>query len=590
MLQDTPASASCDAITLELISGALGMAAREMATLLERTAMSPFIREKKDFHVALADVQGRVLVASGGATGEFMSAVFERFPADEMGPGDIYWYNDCYGSRGIVSHSPDQVFVAPVFFEERLVGFSQAWAHFNDIGGMHPGTISPDATSIYQEGIIVPVVRLQHRGRRNDDLQHLFERNSRYPQMVRGDIRASIAAVALGERRLSELFARFGAEVAQAGLDQGLERTATLVTAKLRELFADGDYSFTETVASDGKGNGPFNIRMDLTVAPDRVTLDTTQTDDQAPGPINYLMHCDMPASSLGRYLLSLVPEARGNHGVQSLIDEVKLREGSLLQPRFPAPLGMRGITAVRSMNCILGLVNGATDGRGGASNSAYVIYNLRGMHEGKPFLMSDGVAIGYGARAFADGIDAVYLVGQKNYPAEFVETVYPVRVVAYGLLRDSGGPGLWRGGCGVFREIELLADEAMLSVRIDGVGNPPWGVRGGLAGRGGRAVLNPGRPDEREIPALSDGTVMKRGDIFRIETVGGGGWGDPLQRDAASVRADALGRFISPASARDDYGVVLEGEEMTIDAAATRAIRSNGAARPTSENEAATA
>jgi hypothetical protein len=141
----------CDAITLELITGALGMAVTEMATLLERTAMSPFIREKKDFHVALADAEGKVIVASGGATGEFMSTVFERFPAEEMGPGDIYWYNDCYGSRGIVSHSPDQVFVAPVYFEGKLIGFSQCWAHFNDIGGMHPGTISPDATSIYQE-------------------------------------------------------------------------------------------------------------------------------------------------------------------------------------------------------------------------------------------------------------------------------------------------------------------------------------------------------------------------------------------------------------------------------------------------------
>ena len=581
---------ACDAITLELIVGALGMATNEMETLLERTAMSPFIREKKDFHVALADAKGRVIAASGGATGEFMSSIFERFPAEQMSPGDIYWYNDCYGSRGIVSHSPDQVFVSPVYFEDRLVGFSQAWAHFNDIGGMHPGTISPDATSIYQEGIIVPVVRLQHQGRRNEDLQYLFERNSRYPQMVRGDIRASIAAVALGERRLSELFDRFGLDVTLSGLDQAIDRTAELMIKKLRELFADGEYSFTETVATDGKGNGPFNISMTLSVTPDRVVLDATATDDQAVGPINYLMHEGTPASTLGRYLLSLVPEARANHGVQSLIDEVRLREGSLLQPRSPAPLGMRGITAVRSMNCMLGLVNQATGGRGGASNSAYVIYNLRGTHDGKPFLMSDGVAIGYGGRSFADGIDAVYLVGQKNYPVEFVETVYPVRMVAYGLLLDSGGPGRWRGGCGVFREIEILADEALLSVRIDGVGNPPWGVAGGLPGRGGRAVVNPGRPDEREIEALSDGTVLRRGDVFRIETVGGGGVGDPFDREPEKVRSDALGLFISPASARDDYGVVLTGNDLSIDLEATNALRSSRARCTAGQNKVAAA
>jgi N-methylhydantoinase B len=189
---------------------------------------------------------------------------------------------------------------------------------------------------------------------------------------------------------------------------------------------------------------------------------------------------------------------------------------------------------------------------------------------------MSDGVAIGYGGRSFADGIDAVYLVGQKNYPVEFVETVYPVRMVAYGLLLDSGGPGRWRGGCGVFREIEILADEALLSVRIDGVGNPPWGVAGGMSGRGGRAIVNPGRADEREIEALSDGTVLRRGDVFRIETVGGGGVGDPFDREPEKVRSDALGLFISPASARADYGVALTGDDLSIDLEATNALRSS--------------
>ncbi|BAI96714.1 methylhydantoinase [Sphingobium sp. TA15] len=590
MVQKASTLATCDTVTLELIAGALGMAVSEMETLLERTAMSPFIREKKDFHVALADAEGRVIVASGGHTGEFMSAIFEAFPAQEMSAGDIYWYNDCYSSRGIVSHSPDQVFVAPVYFEDRLVGFSQAWAHFNDIGGMHPGTISPDATSIYQEGIIVPVVRLQQGGRRNEDLQRLFERNSRYPQMVRGDIRASLAAVALGERRLAELFDRFGLNVTLAGLEQSFERTASLLTTRFRELFAAGTYSFSEVVATDGKGNGPFNIHMDLTVTPDHVKLDASGTDDQALGPINYLMHVGVPASTLGRYLLSLVPEARANHGVQALIDEVVLRHGSLLQPNPPAALGMRGITAIRSMNCILGIVNQATNGQGGASNSAYVIYNMRGSHAGKPFLLSDGVAIGYGARAFADGIDAVYLVGQKNYPAEFMETVYPIRMRSYGLLKDSGGPGRWRGGCGVFREIEILADEALLSVRIDGVGNPPWGVLGGMPGRGGRAVVNPGRSDERMIEALSDGTVLKRGDVFRIETVGGGGWGNPLERSPEHVRADVLGRFISSASARDDYGVVLTGADLHIDYDATNELRSSSARSAAQGNKVAAA
>jgi N-methylhydantoinase B len=572
---------NCNAITLELIMGAISMALAEMATLLERTAMSPFIREKKDFHVALADAAGRVIGATGGSTGEFTSVIFEHYAPQEMSPGDVYWYNDCYGSKGIVSHSPDQVFVAPVYFDSVLVGFAQGWAHFNDIGGMHPGTISPDATSIFQEGIIVPVVRLYHKGTCNDDLQRMFERNSRYPQMVRGDIRATVAAVHLGERRLQEMFTRFGSATVLAAFDQSFERSRVLLKSKLHELFAPGTYSFSEEVASDGRGGGPFRISMDLTVEPERVALDTSRTSDQAAGPINYLMHSGTPAAILSRYLLSLVPQAQANHGAQALIDEVTLREGSLLQPKSPAPLGMRGITAIRSMNCMLGILNQATGGMGGAANCAYVIYNLRGMHAGKPFLLSDGVAVGYGARPFADGIDAVYLVGQKNYPAEFMETVYPVRVRAYGLLMDSGGPGKWRGGSGVFREIEILADQAMLSVRLDGVGNPPWGVAGGLPGRGGRALVNPGTPEEKIVPSLSDGTMLKKGDIFRIETVGGGGWGSALEREPERVRVDVLGRFISRESALSEFGVVLVGEDAALDLEKTRELRSRLARSP---------
>jgi N-methylhydantoinase B len=545
------------------------MALFEMEKLLVRTAMSPFIREKRDFHVALADSAGRVVAASGGMVGEFISPIIKQHPLDTMQPGDIYWYNDCYGSRGIVSHSPDQAFVAPVFFAGAVIGFAQSWAHFNDIGGMYPGTLSPDAISIYQEGTMVPVVRLYAAGIHNDDMQRMFEMNSRYPQMIRGDIRACVAAVRLGERRLIELFTRFSAPVAFDAFEQMFDRTRTLLTAKLRELFAEGTYSFTEVVASDGKGNGPFHIRMDLIVSPDRVILDATRTDDQAVGPINFLMQRSFPASMLGRYLLSLIPGARANHGVELIIDEVKIREGSLLQPRFPAPLGMRGITAVRAMNCVLGLVNEATGGMGGASNSAYVIYNMRGRADGAPFLLSDGVAIGYGARNFADGLDAVYLVGQQNYPAEFMETAYPIRMRAYGLAQDSGGPGRWRGGCGVFREMEVLADEAMLSIRIDGVFNPPWGAAGGHTGRGGRAVINPATSEERVLGALSDGAMLKHGDIFRIETVGGGGWGDPLDRDPESVLADVRGGFISAASALADYGVALSGDVVDLEATA---------------------
>ena len=230
----------------------------------------------------------------------------------------------------------------------------------------------------------------------------------------------------------------------------------------------------------------------------------------------------------------------------------------------------------MRVMTTCLGLINVATEGKGVASNNVYVIYYLRGRANaaGEKFLLTDGIAVGYGARPFADGIDAVYLIANENYPAEFLDLSYPVRLLRYGINPDSGGPGRWRGGCGVVREIEVLAEEAMLSIRIDSVDNPPWGVAGGKSGRGGRCVINPGRGDERVIVPMSDGTILRRGDVLRIETGGGGGHGHPFDREPGQVRRDVRGGFVSRDSARDDYGVTLSEDGFEIDHSETERLR----------------
>jgi N-methylhydantoinase B len=181
----------CNPITVELVSGALRSAQAEMEALLARTAMSPFIREKKDFFVALYDPQGRMVAGTSvPLLGDVIQPILNQYPADEMAEGDLYWFNDCYGSGGAVSHTPDQVYVAPVFVERKLSAYAQTWAHFNDIGGLRPGSLSSDATDIFQEGVIIPPVRLYRRGEINDELQRTFECNSRFPNVVRGDTRA----------------------------------------------------------------------------------------------------------------------------------------------------------------------------------------------------------------------------------------------------------------------------------------------------------------------------------------------------------------------------------------------------------------
>ncbi len=572
MDQHPAISVLCDPVTLEILRGAIRAAHAEMEALLERTAISAFIREKKDFYTALFDAEGRLAVGSNVPIfGDVAAPVLARFPAAGMQPGDLYWFNDCYGSGGAVSHSNDQVFLAPVFHGGVLCAFVMGWAHFADIGGLRPGSISPDATDIFQEGIIIPPTRLITAGVVNDAALDIFHRNSRYPAQSRGDASALMASVALGVRRTEEIAARFGGPVLADGLRQLLARTEAVVRRRLREVFAPGTHRFTDVIDADGQGGGPFRIRFALTRTPDdRFVLDATATDDQAAGPVNFLMNPHVPGTALGLFFLGGDPSQVCNAGGPAALDEVRLREGSLLQPRFPAPLGLRGLTMMRVLAALNGLVNVA-GGAAPAAHSAYVILLLRGTAGGQPFLMSDGVGVGYGARPEGDGIDAVYFVAQENYPVEFLELGYPVRLLRYGINQDSGGPGRQRGGCGLVREYEILADHAVLAMRIDGVAHPPWGVAGGMGGGSGRAVVNPGTPGERQLAPLSDGNVLRRGDVLLLETGGGGGHGHPFDRPAEAVLGDVLDGFVSEAAALQHYGVALRGGTVDTDATAAR-------------------
>jgi len=562
-----------DPIKLEIIRGAIRAAQAEMDALLERTAISAFIREKKDFYTALFDADGVMVVGSMVPIfGDITGPVFARFPQ----PGDLYWYNDCYASRGAVSHSNDQVFLAPVFHDGKRAAFVMGWAHFSDIGGLRPGSISSDTTDIFQEGIIIPPTRLISAGTTNEAALEIFYRNSRYPETGRGDTRALMASVELGVRRIAEILARFGPDVVAAAFHALFDRTRNLVRARLCDTFPVGTHRFADAIDSDGHGNGPFFIRLALTrTVDDRFVLDATETDDQAPGPVNFLMNPDVPGMALGLFFLGGDAAQVCNAGGPRALDEVRIREGSLLWPRFPAPLGLRGMTMMRFLAVLNGLVNVA-GGKAPAAHSAYVVILLRGTAGGTPFLMSDGLGVGYGARPNADGIDAVYFVAQENYPVEFLELGYPVRLLRYGIHRDSGGVGRFRGGCGVVREYEVLAEHAVLSMRIDSVVNPPWGVDGGKAGGTGRAVVNPGTPRERLLAPLSDGTVLRSGDTLLIETGGGGGHGHPFDRPAEQVAQDIRDGFVSVEMARREYGVVVR--DGMLDEAATGARRS---ARP---------
>ncbi len=566
-----------DSVTLELVKGAIQSARSEMEAIIDRTSMSPFIREKKDYFTAIFDARGRLVSSTNlPMAGNLIDCVLEQYPAADMRPGDLYWYNDPYASRGAVSHMPDMVFVAPVFHEGELFAFAEAWGHLWDIGGVMPGSISPMATETFHEGILMPPVRIYREGVLNEEVMRVFTRNSRFPAIVKGDLQAILAAVRLGTRRMQDIVRRFGEPATRGAFDFMIDQSETALRQALARAVPDGSYAFRDYLDSDAVSDALYSVNLEISKQGAEVAMDFTESSDQARGAVNFIMDESVPKFMLGLYLTGDDPTVQMNAGFMRAVGAVRKRPGSLVDPIFPAPLGMRSHTMIRVNGAILGALAKATGGGASAASACYVIYYLRSYdrRSGEYELCIEGLAVGFGARPRADGIDAVYYVAQKNYPVEFAEMEFGVRIEGYRIHRDSGGPGRYRGGCGIVRDVRIIGDEAVLGIRLENTRFPAWGVNGGMAGRSGSIVVNPGTDAERALEPLSDGNRLKKGDLVRIMTSGGGGWGSPLDRPAEQVLEDVLDGFVSEASAREDYGVVLTGDGMQVDGARTHESR----------------
>jgi len=570
--------AAIDPIVVEIVRGALKACGDEMEALVVRTSMSPFIREKGDHFSGLADRQARILYTTHDRAGPGMlESMFERYPPHRMRAGDVYWISDPYLLKGAISHSPDMCFIAPAFLGAQVVGYSLVFGHFWDIGGSRPGSLSPHATDIFQEGITVPQVRIVDRGELNDDLYQTILRNSRFPDMLEGDTRAMMAASRLGQTRLLELFARYGPEVVEEAFEELHNRAERVVRKSIADTVRPGRYTFVDYVDDDCVTDTPYRVSVAVEFASDAVKLvDCTASDDQARGPINLLLHPDICRMMFSRFLLSQHGAVYQNEGAYRPVEEVRLRPGSILQPIRPAPLGLRAHTTWRVVNAVLGIFAQATGGKTPAGSPDYVIVTMHAhnRHTGGYTLCADGLGVGQGGRDFADGLDVIYLGRQKNYPIEFLEGVYPFRIERYAVHVDSGGPGRYRGGLGIVRDYRVLADTITLATRMANRRTPPWGVNGGYAGRTGRILINPGQSGEQCILGFAEGIQCSRGDLVRVITSGGGGYGDPLAREPERVAEDVLDGFVSSDAALADYGVVLDPVEYCVDAPATAKAR----------------
>ena len=563
-----------DPVTRQLVRGGLRAARLECELIIERTAMSAFIREKKDYTVSFLDRRGQEIYGDTMGS-DILGCVWQYYPVASMRPGDLYWYNDPYLSQGSITHTPDMVFIAPVFYEGEVVAYCHSFAHFWDLGGSRPGSIGPANTEIFHDGTLVPPIKIIDAGKLNDEAYRIILRNSRYPDLLEGDSRALMSAAGRAQERLLEMFDRFGKETMLAAIADDQADTARLVRDKTLELIPEGEYAVRDYMDHAGVGDDWHSFHLKLSRKGDDVLLDATLSDDQAHGSINFIASDGALKAYFGQYFHQFDTSLLANHGLLAGIDAVQLRPGSILRPEWPAALGCRAHTFTKLKSAVRAVVAQAADGNVMAGAAVYVIAYWRMKDDAGAWLLcTDGIAVGHGARPFGDGLDAIYQRHNENYPGEFMEMEYPLRLERYAISTDSGGPGKYRGGCGVIRDVRLLADEGTFGLRVENNLFPAWGVAGGMGGGLSRVVLNPDTPDEREIRAFSDDNRWQRGDLVRIYTAGGGGWGDPLEREIAMVLDDVLDGFVSLDAARDSYGVAINPDTLRIDGEATEEQR----------------
>ena len=581
-----------DPILLGVVEGTLGSIEAEVEAAIERTSRSPMIREARDFRAGIHDRRCRKL--TGRSYSALVQPVVRDFPLLTMRPGDVYFHNDVYGSEGGIGHLPDLCVTVPVFHDGGVVAFVQAFGHHDDIGGAVPGSMPSHATSVYQEGLIVPPVRLYAAGRPNEDLIRVMVRNSRLPDSLRGDLDSEVAACRLGAERLADLFTRYGRAAVEACFDAILDTTTETFRRELLAKIPDGTYVWEDYAEHDGVDPPRLHVqRMAVTKRDDRLIIDFTGTSPQAKGPIN---HAGNYADGvfLKKWLAPILrnladtPERMAeldvNEGVVPLIELRFPPPGTLLTPVFPAPTNARTFVILRLLGILAGAIAKAVGGRMPADQETIRYTGFHGLdNQGQFYLMREVLGGGSGGRYYADGSDTIHVVpDSKNLPVEFTETRFPLRVERLALAPDSGGPGKRRGGLGYLKEFRALTDSAFLCV-ADRAILACWGLAGGKAGASFRVTVDPGGPNARVLPGLVDDEPVPAGTLVRVETTGGGGWGDPLEREPELVALDVREGKVTARAAREEYGVVLvpgKADAPVIDEPATRALRAELHAR----------
>lgn len=539
-----PKHEALDSFRLEILSNALMALTEEIQVTLLRSAYSQVVKEAQDASCAIFTSDGRIVaqpVVIPGHLGSMKFMLQEAlldFPPETLVPGDVLISNDPY--RG-GSHLPDIALFRPIFFEGTLVSFSGSIIHYTDVGGMVPGSNPQRATELYQEGIVIPPAKLHEGGKPNRTLHDMIRANVRNPDIFFGDLRAQEAALLKGERRVLDLVRRYGASEVSRAMNKLIEVTQIRAKAAIAAI-PNGSFEFTDYMDHDGIDlKTPIPIKVRLDILDDRIRLDFTGTHPQVNGPVN------APAAKTWTTVFycvrCILPHDIGfNDGLASIL-EIHIPEGCVLNPKHPAPVNARSVTVNRLADAVLGALAQAVPDKVGAQCCGVptgVSFGGTDPRNGENFVFYESYSGGMGGTRHGDGASAVSTgtSNAMNIPVEAIEMDYPIRVTKYEMVPKSGGAGTYRGGLGILREYEMLADSASVNVRGDRTLFPPRGLDGGESGAPSRYSLIRANGEELAIPSKFSDRI-KQGERLRISTPGGGGYGPPSGRDRAASEQD---------------------------------------------------
>jgi N-methylhydantoinase B len=559
-----------DPVTLDIIENALRNARIEMDATLVRTAMSPGIREQGDAFPLIADHEGRMIV---GQFGSFIGGFLEGYDGT-LEDGDMIFLSDPYSVGGAISHCNDWLVLLPVFKDGRLLAYTAMFGHQSDIGGKVPGSMPIDATNIFQEGVRIPPVKIWKKGVYNEDLVKLVLHQSRTPAWCAADLNALIASCRVAARRVIEMSERFGVDTYVSATQELLARNHRAMKTLLAQAISEEPVSFEDYICDDGMGYGPYKLKCTMWREGDTVILDFDGTDPQSQASINFLLNENMFKMFFGIYMIMVFdPQILFNDGFYDLI-EVRIPEGSLLKPRYPAALSGRTHALGRIFDILGGLLGQKTPeflNAAGFSSSPHLFYAGTDK-KGDWFQLFQ---IGFGGipgRPMGDGPDGHSLwPGFTNVPNEFLERYFPLVIERYETVADSGGAGLHRGGNGIVMTYRFL-EPGVIAIHDDRWFVPPWGVNGGKPGARARKILEKPDGSQTIVGNKVEDVAIEAGDVLHFITWGGGGWGDPLERDPELVGKEIRQGLVTPAGAKA-YGVVADGEGV-VDLAATEALR----------------